>query len=236
MERAAAHSERLARIGTLTAGVAHEIRGPLTVLGMLADELREDDPTLGPLMDEAVERLRQISEDLTSFARRGEESGPSVCDPAAAVRVAARMAKPRIQSGRHLPIELEPMPAVAMDTGRLVQVLMNLLFNAGDVTGEGDTIRVTGRAVDGGAELRVEDTGSGVPDALREQIFEPFVTTKGDGEGTGLGLYLCRQMVQTAAGRLTLDTTHEGGAAFVIWLPEAALEEVVEPLKEREAG
>jgi len=221
LERAAAHSERLARIGTLTAGVAHEIRGPLTVLSMLADELREDDPTLGPLMDEAVDRLRQISEDLTSFARRGEDEGCSVCDPEAAVRVAARMAKPRIQTGRNLPVELGPMPQVTMDKGRLVQVLMNLLFNAGDVTGEGDTIRVIGCSRDGGAELRVEDNGPGVPEALWEQIFEPFVTTKGDGEGTGLGLYLCRQMIQAAGGTLALDTSFSSGAAFVVWLPEA---------------
>jgi len=223
LERAAVHSERLAQIGTLTASVAHEIRGPITVLNLAAEELRRAPSVPAELtsyVEEATANLRRLSADLTEFARRDDEASGGVSDPAEAVEVALRIARPRLRSGPRIEIDLDtPLARVPIDRARLSQVMLNLLFNAADAAGRGGQISVRGQREGDEVVLRVEDDGPGVPAELREAIFEAFVTTKPRGQGTGLGLYLCQRMLDRAGGRLLLDPDYTLGAAFEIRLP-----------------
>ena len=106
--------------------------------------------------------------------------------------------------------------------GRLTQVLLNLALNAGDAMGTRKDRRLVVRASrqDRTVRLEIEDTGPGVPIELRDRIFEPFVTTKEVGEGTGLGLAVCRGIIEGAGGTIALDPSFAAGARFVVELPE----------------
>jgi len=216
---AAAHADRLALLGTLTAGVAHELRSPLTVLVMLEEELERGglEPELCRLYAEAVATLRTLSSDMTDFARQGDP-GESRCDPALAVEAALRMARPRLRARHRLHVDLDELPWVAMAPGRLSQVVINLVLNAADALEAGGTIWIRGRAEGDRVLLRVEDDGPGIAPAQRDRLFEAFATTKARGEGTGLGLYLCRSMVEEVGGTIGVDPNHAPGAAFEVGL------------------
>jgi signal transduction histidine kinase len=108
-----------------------------------------------------------------------------------------------------------------MSREQLVQVVLNLVLNAADACGEGGRIVVRARRTERGARLDVEDDGPGVSSAVRERLFEPFVTTKEVGKGTGLGLAVCRGLVEAAGGTIALDADYHPGARFVIELPGA---------------
>ncbi len=117
---------------------------------------------------------------------------------------------------------------MALSAPRLTQVLLNVALNAGAAIAaapgggrETDGITVRIRRVGARARIEVDDTGPGVPDAMRERIFEPFVTTKDVGEGTGLGLAVCRGVVEAGGGSIAVDATYAGGARLVIELPLA---------------
>jgi len=225
LQEAAAHADRLALLGTLTAGVAHELRSPLTVLLMLGEEVEEAgiDPDLVRLTREAVASLRRLSTDMTDFARRAPPEGAS-CEPDAVVAGALRLVAPRLRGRQRLRVTLPPLPPVAMDGGRLGQVVMNLILNAAQALGPEGEVRLSGHLRDDGVCLRVEDDGPGIAPGMREQLFEAFATTKPAGEGTGLGLYLCRAMLESAGGWIRLDPSWTGGAAFDIWLPRSPAE------------
>ncbi len=223
MTQAAAHSERLALIGTLTAGVAHDIRSPLTALTTIADLLEEAEPDerdelLVDLQD-AVGTMRAIADDLTGFSR--SDAAPSG-EPAQAIDLAARMVRSRFRGRRRLLVDIAPMDPVALDTRRLSQALMNLCVNA--VQAGASEVRITGRPSETGCRICVDDDGPGVPEALRARIFEPFVTTKPEGEGTGLGLHLARRFLESAGGSLAIEDAPLGGARFVLDLPLLAAE------------
>ena len=110
-----------------------------------------------------------------------------------------------------------------LPASRLTQVLLNLVLNAGAAVATKGAGRVTLRARSAGDRVRieVEDDGPGVAPEVRGRLFEPFVTTKDVGEGTGLGLAVCRGLVESAGGEIDLDRTYEGGARFVVTLPAA---------------
>jgi signal transduction histidine kinase len=125
----------------------------------------------------------------------------------------------------HVEVDIEGEPLVALPGPRLTQVLLNLVLNAGAAvaTTRRDDGRVTVRVRAAGDRVRieVEDDGPGVAPGVRDRLFEPFVTTKEVGEGTGLGLAVCRGLVESAGGEIALDTTYTGGARFVVALPSA---------------
>lgn len=237
-----AEGERLASVGRLAAGVAHEIGNPLTAIFGLSDLLVE-----GGLSDAQVQdfasRIRKESErahttirDLLDFARsRPDAAGEESTRHAEARTVLADVVATVVgllapQRGfRNIVVHTE-VPAevrVRMADGRLTQVLLNLALNAQDaiVAASPDDAHGTlwFRAAVAGRVciMHVEDDGPGVDEAVRAKLFEPFVTTKDPGRGTGLGLAVCRSLVESAGGSLRLEEGAGRGARFRLELPLA---------------
>ena len=232
-------SERLASVGRLAAGLAHEIGNPISALlgleelllgGGLSDEEQRD---FLQRMRRETERIHRILRDLLQFARpaagyaQSTDSDPG--DVATAVQDTSALVLP--QKGMRdieLVTDVEAgLPAVSLSREQLVQVLLNLVLNATDACGPGGRVRVAAQAHGPGPApgvcIAVEDNGPGVAPQVREHLFEPFVTTKEVGKGTGLGLAVCRGLVEAAGGTISLDSSATSGARFVIELPRADL-------------
>jgi two-component system, NtrC family, sensor kinase len=230
-------SERLASVGRLSAGIAHEIGNPIAAILGMEDLLLDGDLPSETTKDFIVrmkretERIHGVVRDLLDFARPEKEapmSGtmaqPSVVSDV--VRDVIALVRPqRAFKSVALGTELEDSPLkVRLSSARLTQVLLNLLLNAGDAVDSaplGAAKRVTVRAKRVGDQVRieVEDSGPGIPKSLRGKLFEPFVTTKEVGSGTGLGLAVCRGIVESCGGEIALDESYEEGARFVVSLP-----------------
>lgn len=223
-------SERLASVGRLAAGVAHEIGNPIAaILGfeelLLTGDLPEDEQRdFLVRMKAETERVNRVLRDLLDFARPHPESPESRrarANPKEAIDIVAALVKPqkRMQA---LALELDferSLPDVTIGLERLQQVLLNLVLNAADAATTKILVRAT-RDADV-VRLTVEDDGPGVAADVREKLFEPFVTTKDVGKGTGLGLAVCRGLVEAAGGTISLGETSLGGAAFVVMLRAA---------------
>jgi signal transduction histidine kinase len=220
-------SERMASVGKLAAGVAHEIGNPIAAIMGMHDLI--DDGGLPPedradflrRMRKETERIHVVVRDLLDYARP-EAGPPSGKSHAASVREvvadALALVKPQKEwRAIETTIDIEGEVSVALSPQRLTQILLNLLLNAGAVEPKNVTVRARGD----GAKVRieVEDDGPGVPEDLRDRIFDPFVTTKDVGAGTGLGLSVCRGIVEAAKGKIFVDPSHEKGARFVVELP-----------------
>lgn len=219
-------SERLAAIGELAAGVAHEINNPTnTILNCAQLILDGDDPKEHvQLIAEEGTRIANIVSDLLQFARsERRESQPT--DLADLVNRTVRLVR-EVFLGQGVAIELEfeaDVPAVMADRSQLQQVLLNLLNNARDAVmakTSGPRVVLVRVAREGeGAAFVVRDTGPGVPPMLGDRIFEPFFTTKRARGGTGLGLSISRSIVDGLGGALTLTSQPGQGAEFRAWIP-----------------
>jgi two-component system, NtrC family, sensor kinase len=217
-------SERLASVGRLASGVAHEIGNPLGAITGYA-ELARSKVAAGARAEEVADYLGRISEatgridaivrDLLELAR---PSGPELAPVGvgAALEGALRLARvqPRFRAVR-VEVDLPPaLPPVLADERRLAQVFLNLLLNAGDATGGGGAIRVAGCAADGGVEVVVSDDGPGIPAGDLPRVFDPFFTTKAPGQGTGLGLAVCHGIMESFGGAIEAVARTPRGAAF----------------------
>ncbi len=225
-------SERMASVGRLAAGVAHEIGNPIAaLLGMedlLLDSTTPPDEARDFLvrMKKETERISTILRDLLDFARPEENPDSSGQFAPADVRIVVdevvALSKPQKNFREiDLKIEIENSPLVMMSTARLTQVLLNLMMNAAAALDGRKDPRIVARAKRDGENVRIEieDNGPGVRDDVRDKIFEPFVTTKEVGQGTGLGLSVCRGLVEAANGTIDVDASFTGGARFVLILP-----------------
>lgn len=220
--------ERLAAIGELVAGVAHEVNNPLSSISAYAQILlRERD--LSPAHREAVEVIRsettrasQVVKDLLAFARRSEPQREAI-DLQQVVESAVRLSHYQLTTG-NLRMEIDipaDLPAVMGDARQLQQVVINLVTNAVQAMapqGSG-TLRVEARADASMVVLEVADTGPGIPAAARPRIFEPFFTTKAEGEGTGLGLSVSYGIVTAHGGTIALVESSAAGSRFRVTLP-----------------
>jgi signal transduction histidine kinase len=224
-------SERLASVGRLAAGLAHEIGNPISAILGLQDLLLDAD--LEPAerrdflerMKRETSRVHRILRDLLEFARptvqRPEAQMPG--DVAAAAADTLALVRPQ-KNLKDLALHDRIAPALApvrLGHEQLVQVLLNLVMNAADALGGRGTIELSARPSGRGVTIVVSDDGPGVDPSVREHLFEPFVTTKDVGRGTGLGLAVSRGLVESAGGSLELDDAHAPGARFVIELPAA---------------
>lgn len=222
MERA----QQLATVGELASGVAHEIRNPLTgVHGAIDLALRRplDEASARPLLEEAQRQLTRIENTTTQLLRyaRPPELRQILVDANELAERAVRVVEPQGERSG-IGFILEPSDGalrVLADPELIVQVLVNLLLNAVDVTPRGGTVRVWIAHHAPDAWIAVRDTGPGIAHDERERIFRPFFTTK--GQGTGLGLSISRQIVMRHQGSLRVEDTPGGGATFLVALPVA---------------
>jgi signal transduction histidine kinase len=236
LSRRAQVAEKLAAVGTMTAGLSHEIRNPLNAAALQLSVLERrilrlakdaQPPLLEPLrvVKDEIRRLDHILEDFLQFARPREFVPQAVDVVAVITRVLDLLGGEAERRGIRLERDLADVPRVAGDEERLRQVLVNLGLNALEAVEDGGVVRVSCR-LDATAEhpepsvqIVVDDDGSGVPAETRDRIFEPFFTTK--PEGSGLGLSIVHAIITQHGGRLGVEDSPDGGARFVISLPRA---------------
>lgn len=235
--------DRLASVGLLAAGVAHEVNTPLTGISsyaqMLLEETEGDDPRR-PLLEKIVhqaDRASQIARGLLRFSRTGGPGeltlGP--VDLGDLVEETAGLLGPQIRrAGATVAIHRQTPVALAFgDRSRLQQVMMNLLLNSLDALSHGGQVAVrTGMGGDGRVFAEVEDNGVGIPEQIQGRIFDPFFTTKKPGRGTGLGLSISYGIVREHGGNLAVDSRPGRGTTMRLFLP-AAVAAVRLPAPER---
>ncbi len=273
-----AQMDRLAAMGTLAAGVAHEINNPLTYVlanvehateTLLAlREARRDGPQVdlglvpgaGPRpppdargLDDALavlrdaqegsERIRQIVQDLKSFSRLEELSAEArgTADLRRVLEFSAKLVKVELRHRARLELDLAEVPPVQGDEGRLSQVFVNLLVNAGHAIRQGAAAEnaITVRLFVEGERVVVEvrDTGCGIPPQHLPRLFDPFFTTKPAGVGTGLGLPVSRDIVESLGGEIRVESEPGRGSCFTVALPAAEPPRLSDPpLPQRSAG
>jgi two-component system NtrC family sensor kinase len=228
------HTEKLASIGNLAAGVAHEINNPLAVMlgftDLLLERARPGTPDYEDLqaIAESGKSARKIVENLLGFARVTEGLEDTV-DVHHCVHTVTGIVKNTLMTAK---VELvnevpEGLPRVRGDSREYQQVVFNLINNSVAVMkDEGGTLTLSAEAEDGWVHLRVSDTGPGIPDRIKARVFDPFFTTKKVGEGTGLGLSLCYGIVTKHGGRISFASSSRedvpdqpSGTAFTVSMP-----------------
>lgn len=229
--------DRLASVGEMAAGIAHEIRNPLAGIGgaitVLADDLGKEDPRQ-PILQEVqqqIQRLDKTVTDLLYYARPGEpELVP--CEINELVRKTLFFVSQHPEARQLNRVEeLTPgLPDIWADPKQVQQMLFNVLLNAVQVMPEGGVVRVATSALDDQVTIRVSDSGPGIPAENRDKIFNPFYTTK--VRGTGLGLSICRRLAEQQGGRIYIEDRSGGGTTVVIELPteKPSIDEVKDSL------
>ncbi|MBL8486797.1 MAG: cache domain-containing protein [Rhodocyclaceae bacterium] len=226
-------SEKLAAIGQLTAGVAHEINNPIAVIQGNVDVLDEvlgaaAAPVRGEirLVREQIHRIRLIVAKLLQFARPGDYAGYlEAVDVGQLIQDSLVLVGHQMRRG-NVAVEQDVAPGLSVNANRneLQQVLINLMVNALQAMPEGGTLRLAAAAsADAGrpgVRIAVADSGPGLP-ADRAQLFAPFFTRKAGG--TGLGLWICQSLVERYGGSIAAEDAPGGGAAFAVWLPREPL-------------
>jgi signal transduction histidine kinase len=218
-------TERLAELGTLASGMAHEIGTPMNVILGRAEYLmqRTQEETTKKGLETIVaqvERITRIMNQLLTFARRRPlERQPldlkrTVEDCLEVVR--ERLGRHRIETETHFAPSLPPVHA---DADHMSQVLLNLVINAVHAMPEGGTLRIGLEPVKGHVRMTVADTGHGIPQDALPRIFDPFFTTKEVGKGTGLGLTVVHGIVQEHGGTITVESEPNRGTTFTVLLP-----------------
>ncbi len=229
-----AHQDRLASIGRLAAGVAHEIGNPLTGIACVAQNLPFDmDPAVveerAELIVEQTRRIDRIVRTLVSFSHSGAgavtSDEPSVSAPFAvrdAVEEAMNLVRLSRQARGVESVNLCGEGLLVLgDRNKLIQVFVNLLTNACDASSAGARVEVSAKVDNGSTRIAVVDSGAGIPESLRDRIFEPFFTTKVAGEGTGLGLSLVYSIVREHSGSVEVKSNEGVGTTITVVLPRA---------------
>lgn len=223
-------NERLAAVGQLAAGVAHELRNPLTAVKLLVQTSAQKAPANGleperlAVVQEEIARMENTIQSLLDFARPSDPQR-GVCDLQESLRRAVNLVQGRAhQENIRIALPEDRVPFWTMcDSEQVHQVFVNLLMNGIDAMPQGGTLTIAMQRITRGpenapaCEVAFMDAGAGIPAHLLDRIFEPFVTTK--TRGTGLGLAISRRLVEEHGGRLTAANRAEKGAQFIVTLP-----------------
>ena len=229
LERQLFHSEKLASVGLLAAGVAHEIGNPLAAILGYTQILKkpDQDPAvrqewLTAIQSEA-ERIERIIKELLAYSRPSQGLRDRLAINEAVSSILAMLTNQKLFRGVEVSMDLDPAdPAVIMDRDHLTQVMVNLVVNAAHALNGRGWIKVRTGIDKSAVVISVRDNGPGVPVELIERIFDPFFTTKEVGQGTGLGLSICHRIVESEGGSIRLNDPEPGaGAEFEIRLPLA---------------
>jgi PAS domain S-box-containing protein len=221
-----AHADRLASLGTMAAGVAHEINNPLAFMALATEALGRravpEDRALVAELRTGIDRIAAIVRDLRFFGRDDEEPAKPM-DLAAAIDAAERLAHHEVRPRGTLVKDYGELPAVVGAPRRIEQVFVNLFLNAAHALGDRMDGRIVVRAgiTDDRVVVSVEDDGVGIPKEILDSIFEPFFTTRAVAGGTGLGLSICRDIVTRAGGSLVATSTVGAGTKMVVTLVRA---------------
>ncbi|SEK45346.1 PAS domain S-box-containing protein [Stigmatella aurantiaca] len=229
-------SERMASVGTLAAGVAHEINNPLAYissnLAFLAEQLEQEELPAGLRAEmrdavleslEGTRRVRLIVQDLKSFSRSDDDSRGPV-DVHRVIQGSLRLVRNELEHRARLSQEFRPVPAVLGNESRLAQVIVNLLVNAvqalpSERAVQDNRIHVAAWHEAEWVCIEVEDNGQGIAPEVQRHIFDPFFTTKPVGVGTGLGLSICNTIIQSMGGSIEVESTPSEGSTFRLRLP-----------------
>lgn len=243
--------EKMATLGHLLAGIAHELRTPLgavscsldtdrRAVGKLVEILTElekaplDETAAArlekatkalsilqasePVLDQALERIGQLVRQLR-LAGRGDKEEAVPVEVNSLLEGSLVLLNHELKQDVTVDLDLGQVPEILGWAGPLGQVFINLILNAQQALDGPGTISVASKAVDSEVVITVSDTGSGLPDGCREKLFEPGWTTKTEDEGTGLGLFISRRIVERHGGKIEAENGPDGGAVFSVTLP-----------------
>ena len=245
---------RLAAVGELAAGIAHEINNPIAFIGSNLQTLREywtdlakDAGRETPFTDQArdgeelieeclegIARVRQIVHDVKGFAHAGEQA--SFVNVNLLVDAALRVARPLIPLNARVEQILSDVPLVRASSRHIQQVFLNLLTNAAQAIAPDGRIRAQTSRRGDGVLIRIADDGCGMPSDVVDRVFDPFFTTKEVGEGTGLGLAISYQIVRSHGGQIEIDSTPGKGTEVRVFLAIEGAPETADGEAHPEAG
>ncbi len=215
--------EKQAAFGLLAAGIAHEVGNPLTAISNLVQLLnrRPLDADMHErlnLVDEQLRRIQRILRELVDFSRPASNTR-TTCDVHGVLDSALNIAKyyKRMKGKKIVTSYGTDLPPVSMVRDQVLQVFLNLILNALDATQEGAVIELTTEKFEAGIRILVRDEGTGIPATQHDQLFQPYFTTK--ETGTGLGLFVCRNILTEAGGRIDLVCSTTAGTTFAVTLP-----------------
>lgn len=239
LQQSLRHSEMMSAMGSLVAGVAHEVRNPLFSISATVDALeselgdQQEYVELTGLLRSQVNRLRQLMRDLLDYGKPPVLRFAPVHSREVVRRAARACARIATERGVHIVEEVpEGMPPIQVDSSRLEQVFQNLLANAIQHSPKDATVRIVARlGVDGAPEFRVEDEGPGLPTMDMAELFAPFFTRRKGG--TGLGLPVVQRIVEAHGGRVAAENRTGGGAVFTVTLPSRVAEKPEQRIQNR---
>ncbi|OGS24662.1 MAG: hypothetical protein A2297_07665 [Elusimicrobia bacterium RIFOXYB2_FULL_48_7] len=217
--------EKMVALGQLASGVAHELNNPLTVILGFAQAIKKETAGNKPLEESAAKiereakRSMELVRDLLVFSRR-EKIETEEIDLNKAIDSALALIQPRLKMKNiELAKSFGDLPGFNANRNKIQQLVINLCNNAVDASANGDKLMISTKYAGGFLELRISDTGPGIPEEIKKHIFEPFYTTKEEGKGTGLGLSLCYEIVKKHNGTIEVYSELNKGTVFTIKFP-----------------
>ncbi len=226
LQRYLIRAEKLAGIGVLASGIAHEINNPLYAILGLAEEILADEDTpekIKVMVEEILDYTEEAAgtvKNLSTYAYSAKKESTSSVDLNEVITNAIHIIeRSSTAQGVIFDLDLAQIPEVQASTGEITQVFTNVLSNAVDALKKGGVVSVRSRLVGNNVECRIRDTGPGIPEEIRDRIFDPFFTTKEVGQGTGLGLYVCYRILTKHRGSIIVENTSQKGTCFLITIP-----------------